>query len=320
MAVVLGIDTSNYTTSLSVVRNNIILSDIRQLLTVESGKRGLRQSEAVFKHMQNLPCLMERLKDEIKYLNIDAICVSTKPRPVNDSYMPVFKAGECFADFLGSFMNIPVYKISHQEGHIEAGLFSTGLPLKAKFITVHLSGGTCEILKVSPNESGFDIEIIGGTNDISAGQLIDRVGVFLGYDFPCGKVLDGLAINGDHRNCTIPYSCINSYMSFSGPETKAKKLIESGKEPKDVCAAVFENITLALKKTLSYCMEKYGIYDILFVGGVSSSIYIKNRLKTEYKDGRARLHFCDPIYSTDNSVGVALYCSNHLMEENYYES
>lgn len=316
MAVILGIDTSNYTSSLSVVDDDTVLSDRRQLLTVKNGMRGLQQSEAVFQHIKNLPLLMEKIKKDIDGLRIDAIGVSTKPRSLVESYMPVFKTGESFADFLSFYDNLPVVRFSHQEGHIEAGLYSTGFSPQKQFIALHLSGGTCEILKVNVKNCGFHTEIIGKTEDISAGQFIDRIGVLMGLKFPCGRELDSLALQGNYRSCYIPPSSKSGIMSFSGPETAAERLVAKGMKKEDISAAVLENITRAIIKSLKYCIEKYEVCqeerDVLFVGGVSSSVYLRSRLTEELGKDMIKLHFCKPEYSTDNSVGTALLCRKYI--------
>lgn len=97
MKVYLGIDTSAYTTSIAAVDENLsILADERILLKVEPGKRGLRQSEALFLHIKNLPQLVKKLDHQL-YENTQALAVSARPRNVANSYMPVFLAGTSLA-------------------------------------------------------------------------------------------------------------------------------------------------------------------------------------------------------------------------------
>lgn len=315
MAVILGIDTSNYTSSLSIVSGNKLISDRRKLLNVEKSKIGLRQSEAVFQHIHNLPYLMSLVKQDIKDMSIDAIGVSNKPRPVEDSYMPVFKVGESFADFLSACLNIPVFKTSHQEGHIEAGIYSTNMNVQKSFIALHLSGGTSEILKVEPKDSckpgcfGFSIQIIGGSDDLSAGQFIDRAGVSLGFDFPAGKAVDDCALEGSPLTYKLSYSTRCGNMSFSGPETAVSKLISKGAETNDISASVMECISDSIINALKWCVKEYNINDVLFAGGVSSSRYIQKHIKDELKAPQYNIHFCSPMFCTDNSVGTAFLCS-----------
>ena len=200
---ILGIDTSNYRTSVAIVdTEGCILTDERMLLKVKKGERGLRQSEALFQHVENLPNLFEKLPTD-KY-ELSAVAVSTRPRPVEGSYMPCFKAGYGFGKAVAKSMNIPFYEFSHQEGHIEAIRSNTNISQGKPFLAWHLSGGTCELLKVNKISYDFlnpedktDIEIIGGSKDISFGQVIDRVGVLLGMNFPAGEEMDNIACETD---------------------------------------------------------------------------------------------------------------------------
>ena len=187
---ILGIDTSNYTTSLAIVSDKgEILADERRALRVKAGEKGLRQSEALFQHLENLPALSGKLF-EVYRQQIKAIAVSNKPRPAPGSYMPVFLAGLRFAQVISQALGVPLYCFSHQEGHIRACLHNKDSVNYGRFLAWHLSGGTSELLLV---ENG-QIEIVGGSKDISFGQLLDRIGVVLGLGFPCGAELDDTAL------------------------------------------------------------------------------------------------------------------------------
>ncbi|MEL7655981.1 MAG: hypothetical protein AAGU75_08745, partial [Bacillota bacterium] len=77
---VLGIDTSNYTTSLALTdHKGKIVIDSRKLLTVKQGERGLRQSHALFQHMENLPEMILDLFDRTDKKQIGAIAASGRP-------------------------------------------------------------------------------------------------------------------------------------------------------------------------------------------------------------------------------------------------
>ena len=229
MDYILGIDTSNYKTSIAVVdREKHIICDLRRFLTVKQGERGLRQSDALFQHIQNLPALMEEMRTEFDG-KISAIACSFRPRPEAGSYMPVFLAGSGFARSAAAAMNIPLVGFSHQEGHMEAIRAYSSFQTVDRFLACHFSGGTCEVLDVSetdlrkdgmpkldfakdngaPAKSikkakkphpadpaervAYTMHITGGTKDISFGQVLDRVGVALGMEFPAGGHLDQMA-------------------------------------------------------------------------------------------------------------------------------
>ena len=297
---ILGIDTSNYTTSIALYDGNCIINE-RKILPVKQGFRGLRQSEALFNHVKQLPELFEKIRKQ--NLKIDGISVSTTPRNINGSYMPVFLAGESFARSLAAILHVPLYAFSHQEGHIMAGIYSSNQfdLLKSPFISVHLSGGTTEILLTEYSECRFKTDIIGKTLDISAGQLIDRVGVDLGLSFPCGKEFDALSLTSE-TSVKLPVSVKNSDINFSGAETKCKEFYNKHTNS-DICKGILECISLSLIKAINHCIEKYQIENVLLAGGVASNTILRQKLNDNIK---ATVIFATAELSTDNAVGTSI--------------
>ena len=98
----LGIDTSNYATSLAVFDTAAeeVVCDRKRFLPVKPGELGLRQSDAVFHHTAALPELLRELDAEFPLHRVDAVGVSEKPRPVEGSYMPCFLTGLAVAQGL----------------------------------------------------------------------------------------------------------------------------------------------------------------------------------------------------------------------------
>ena len=300
---VIGIDTSNYTTSVSAVdREGNILSDRRILLTVKEGERGLRQQEALFQHVNDLPVLIEGLMKDIEGYGIAGISCSDKPRPCEGSYMPCFNAGVSQARSLAAAIGCPLFMFSHQEGHVAAASKDTELEGRDDFVFFHLSGGTTEAVDLPR------YELSGKTLDISFGQLIDRAGVALGMKFPCGKELDRLALSYEGEKVRLPkIKAENGCMNLSGIESACQRLIEEDR-PVDRSAlakSLFDRIAEALVSMTCQISEKTGKKDFLFAGGVSSSIYIRNRMK-EMLPEDLRAFFGKPELCRDNAVGTAL--------------
>lgn len=309
--IILGIDTSCYTTSIAAINleNNVILNK-KNMLKVKKGDKGLRQSEGVFQHVNNLGDMFENIKEELRDFEIAAVCVSSRPRSVKGSYMPVFICGYQFAKAISSTLGIPIYETSHQEGHIEAAYSDTNISTD-KFICVHMSGGTTEILLTHKLEN-YKLEIIGGTKDISIGQLIDRIGVKLGYPFPCGLYIDNNAVNFNEPVEKLIISSKEGYMNFSGTETKIYSLIE--KHSNDyICRLALSSISDSLFKSLLYLCKKYDVENVLFVGGVSSSKYISLDLRTRLKNKNINSYWTNPEYAKDNAVGVAMIGLNRFL-------
>ena len=196
--IIMGVDTSNYTTSVALMYSDgELIANIKEPLPVKLGECGLRQSDAVFSHIKNLPKAMERATQALAGERVCAIGVSERPRNVSGSYMPCFLAGLSAATSAAASSAVPLYKFSHQCGHIMAAVYSSKAyrVLESPFLAFHLSGGTTELVRAMKSEEGFSCEIVGGTLDINAGQLIDRVGVAMGLSFPCGKELEAIAGN-----------------------------------------------------------------------------------------------------------------------------
>lgn len=304
----LGIDTSNYTTSIGVIDeyNNIIL-DLRKVLDVKKGKKGLRQQEAVFQHVNNLPKLIDSMANKIDLNKIYSISCSYGPRNIEGSYMPVFKVGKGQAIIISKLLNVKYFEFSHQEGHIGAGIINNQLKNLNKFLTLHVSGGTTELLLVSREENKMSIKIIGGTLDISVGQLIDRIGVELGLKFPCGKEMDRISKRGEKLKINIPLSIKNNtWFNLSGMENYFKGLLHnSSYNLEDILATFFAVISSNLMEIIISSSRIYGINDILITGGVSSNTIIREKLKKGLVVKNIVPYFPNVELCTDNAIGIA---------------
>jgi N6-L-threonylcarbamoyladenine synthase len=308
---ILGIDTSCYTTSIALIsETGVLCADNRILLQVKPGEKGLQQSAAVFQHVQNLPLVLGGLLTG----PLQAITASIKPRPVSGSYLPVFTVGASFGEAAAKLLKIPFLTTSHQEGHIRAGLFggAGGKPTfdndDRPFLAWHLSGGTTELLLVKPlskDSNGYDIEKIGGSSDLQVGQFIDRVGVSLGLGFPAGPALEELALTSDTER-RLPISHQELTLSFSGPAAAAERAVKSGCLGPDLARQVFNCICKGLLQVSVLAVQQYKIASVLMVGGVASSRIIREKLTAEGRKLGIRFEFGRKEFSGDNAVGVGL--------------
>lgn len=305
---ILGIDTSNYTTSVAVVsKEQQLLFDQRTVLSVAEGERGLQQSAAVFQHLQNLPELLTAALDAERG-EIRGVCYSAKPRPMEGSYMPVFRVGEGFAQTIASALGVPLFATTHQEGHIMAGLWSAGFQPTGAFLAMHLSGGTTDLLRVEPVAGGYQMETLGSSSDLHAGQFVDRIGVQLGLPFPAGPALEALARSAHTAAVTLPSSVAGYTISFSGPCSAAERQIDAGAAPAEVAFAVLRCIANSVEKVLRTAMTETGLCEIVFVGGVAANTLIRQRLneRLAHPALKGKLYYAEPQYSRDNAVGVGL--------------
>ena len=299
----IGVDTSNYTTSLALVDEDLrVLANLKRPLPVGEGERGLRQSDAVFTHTKHLPELWQELAPYLREGEIGGIGVSTRPRNLDGSYMPCFLAGVSSAASAASALGVPLYRFSHQCGHLMAALLSSEqLRLAdAPFAAYHLSGGTTELLLASPDGAGFSCEVVGGTRDISAGQLIDRVGVALGLPFPAGAELERLALTFRGKAFRRRPRVIDCRVNLSGSENLAMKLYSETGDPAAVAAFVFGHLEDALIGMTDECFAVYGKRPLVCAGGVMSACALRSLMETRYGAATA-----SPALSADNAVGIA---------------
>lgn len=303
-----GIDTSSYTTSLAVIddKHNIVL-DLRKVLKVQRGKRGLRQQEAIFQHIQNLPLLIEEMAQQIDIGKIENISCSNKPRNLKESYMPVFVVGRGQAFVLSKVLNISYNEFSHQEGHIGAVMIDGGFDDVDKFIGLHISGGTTEMLLIENKDDGFQIHIVGGTLDISAGQLIDRIGVETGLEFPSGKKMEKIAQSGAKLDLNIPINIKDSsWFNLSGMENYFNNIIKDSKyRYEDVFFTLFHTLSRFLGQIILNGCNIYNIKNVLITGGVAANGIIRKELNKQLSNKGINLYFPKIRLCTDNAVGIA---------------
>ena len=300
---VLGLDTSNYTTSAAVFDGERGRNQGR-LLEVRPGELGLRQSDALFQHVKHLPEVVEALLGEEGVGTVPAVGASTRPRAVEGSYMPCFLAGASQGQVLSQVLGVPFYAFSHQQGHLAAAAWSAGRLdlLDRPFLAWHLSGGTTELLRVEPEEDGVAVqaEILGGTSDISAGQLIDRTGVLLGLSFPAGKGVEKLSRQAQKREY-YKVKVNGLTFSLSGMENKVRQMVQRGEEPAEIAWFAQETVCRVVQACTKAAMEEYPGLPVLCSGGVASN----GRLKELLRQNCGAL-FAQPQFSTDNAMGTAV--------------
>lgn len=314
-ACVVAFDTSNYTTSAAVcTMDGRIVANLKAPLSVAAGQRGLRQSDAVFAHTKNLPSLTDALAEAIKGLEVVAVGVSSTPRVAEDSYMPCFLCGVAAAHSFAAARSLPVYTTAHQNGHIMAALYSCGESqklMKGRFLAFHVSGGTTEALLVTPSCTGeLEIELVGATRDINAGQAIDRAGVMMGLSFPCGRELEMLAADYDGKIEKRKISVSDGSCDLSGVENIARGLYSESGDRAAVAAFVFDFIGRTIGEMTAQLLQKYGDMPVLYAGGVMS-----NKLMRATLCAVSDAYFCEPEFSADNAAGVALITREKILSQ-----
>lgn len=309
----LGIDTSNYKTSVAIVdQHGEIIFNFQKYLDVKEGKRGLRQSEAFFQHVQTLPSIIEEALSDMKITGrIAAVSASSRPRPIEGSYMPVFTAGTGAGKIISASLGVPYFEFSHQEGHIEAIKYFSCLNNTLPIICFHFSGGTSEAIFIGEDSNSY--KIIGGTKDISYGQVLDRIGVAMGLQFPCGEAMDNMAINSQgHRHLLTKIKVNDGFVNLSGLETQCQKLV-GDIPPMEIADNLFSELSKSIMEMTLQLSRKYNIKDFIYAGGVSCSQFMRNYLVENLcKD--LNIVFGKPALSSDNAIGIALLGGKNIWQ------
>lgn len=302
--IVIGIDTSNYTTSVAIMQaDGELLANLKLPLPVKSGECGLRQSDAVFAHIKNIPTLMESAREFIGGKRTLAVGVSARPRNIEGSYMPCFLSGVAVAEGIASALCVPLFKYSHQCGHMMAAIYSSGREdflSGDEFCAFHISGGTTEMLKVKYSSNAFITNLIGGTLDLNAGQLIDRVGVYMDLPFPAGAHMEKLAFGYSEKIPKKRFKISDFKINLSGIENFAKKMYDETSDKEKTSAFVFNHIADSLIELSKEYEDKFGKSSFLFAGGVMSNQIIRRKIEAEFDAA-----FAEPAFSADNAVGIA---------------
>ena len=312
--VVLAIDTSNYTTSVAIMTvEGKLLANLKSPLRVKEGERGLRQSDAVFAHVVNIPDLMREAGEILRNCEIVAVGVSATPRNVEGSYMPCFLSGVASAESVAVTLGVPLYRFSHQCGHIMAAVYSSGNSelLSTDFGAFHISGGTTELVRVTPSEHGFNTVLLGGTADLNAGQVIDRIGVYLGMKFPAGPALEAEALKNTKMIPKKKVSSKGMTVNLSGLENMAIKLYRETEDIPLTAAFVFDYIGKSISAMLEAYTKQYGNSKVVCAGGVMCNSIIKNMLSERFD-----VCFAEPAMSADNAVGIAALTRRAYKSEN----
>jgi N6-L-threonylcarbamoyladenine synthase len=215
--------------------------------------------------------------------------------------------GYSHAKLLADALCVPLVECSHQQGHVAASLWSAGRMdlMDSAHLAWHLSGGTTELLLVEPEDKSVKCTRIGGTSDISAGQLIDRTGQLLGLPFPSGKHLDSLWQNAENKDL-FRVKCPECTFSLSGVQNKVNQYFEKSNSKSETAAYALRCICYAVSTATQNAMKLYPGLPVVFSGGVASNAMLRQVMSP------CNPIFSDPQYSRDNAMGVAVLTYRYL--------
>ena len=308
---ILAIETSCDDTSIAIMRNNAVLSNIVSSQQIHELFGGVVPELASREHDKLIvPVLREALnKSKISLNQIDVIAYTRGP-----GLLGSLLVGSSFAKSLSLSLNIPLIEINHMHAHILSIYIEDNIDKpKFPFIALTVSGGHTQLVLV---ESPIKFTEIGTTLDDAAGEAFDKSGKILGLDYPAGPTIDKLAKKGDPKRFVFTKPKVKGLnFSFSGLKTNFKNFINSKSEEfiknniNHLCASLQHTIIEILIEKILNAQKIHVINDFVVCGGVSANSYLRQKL-LDLKDSHdIKSYLPNVCYSTDNAamIGVNAY-------------
>ncbi len=295
-AIVLGIESTAHTFGVGVVNESEVIADIRYKYEPEKG--GIHPREAALYFMSVGPkAILEALKTaKVNARDLAGIAIALGP-----GLGPCLRVGATYARAMAVYLSKSLIPVNHAVAHIEIGKLITNVkdPL-----VVYLSGGNTLIAAF--NEGRY--RIFGETLDIALGNFMDtfvrEIGLAPPYVISGVHQLDICAEKG-RKLIDLPYVVKGQDVSFSGLLTAALKAVKKGHAIEDVCYTVREIAYSAIVEVSERALAHTGKKEVLVVGGVAASKYLKEKFEVMAKLRNTELAIVPPKYAVDNGAMIA---------------
>lgn len=312
--IILGIESSCDDTSASVIKNNLLLSNVIANQTVHEQWGGVIPELASRAHQQNIvPVIDKALKDaNVTIEQIDAVAFTRGP-----GLLGSLLVGVSFAKGLAIAKKIPMIDVNHLYGHILVHFIQeSGKEHKSPkfpFLTLLVSGGHTQIVLV---KDFLDMEVIGSTIDDAAGEAFDKCAKVMDLPYPGGPVVDRLAAEGNPAAFKFAKPSVDGYnYSFSGLKTsflyflrdrvkEDDNFIENNKA--DLCASLQSTIIDILMKKLIKASKDLGINQIAIGGGVSANSGLRDAIRNTGESRGWEVYIPEFKFTTDNAAMIAM--------------
>lgn len=307
---ILAIETSCDETSVAIIKNNQILSNIiSSQINLHRKYGGVVPELAARAHSENISyVLSSALKDaKIELGEIDYVAYTSTPGLVSCLHV-----GKVVADTIATYLAKPLIACNHLSGHIYASLIDNQWDFPVLGLLV--SGGHTQLVCLKEH---LDFEVLGQTLDDAVGECYDKIARMLGLPYPGGPEIDKLAKTGqDTYQLPLPKNDKTLDFSFSGLKSAAAKVIQQEKEKLNIA-----NFSCSLQKTivkilinkLTLAIDKYQPKTVVLAGGVSANSELRAtflHLKEKYQ----AVNFIVPKleYCTDNAAMIGILASYQI--------
>jgi N6-L-threonylcarbamoyladenine synthase len=322
MAIVLAIETSCDETSVAIVKNRHVLSNVvASQIKTHAQYGGVVPEVASRQHVEMVNRLIAQAMAEagLDWGAIDAIGGTCAPGLIG-----ALLVGLTAAKTLAMLYDKPFIGVHHLEGHIYASYLSNP-ELQPPFLCLLVSGGHTSLIQV---RACGDYGILGQTRDDAAGEAFDKVARLLGLGYPGGPLIDQLAAQGNAQSfplpegqISMPGGGIHPYdSSFSGLKTAmlrlTQKLAATGVAlPVADLAASFQwTVAKALTKRAIACALDHGLTTIAVGGGVAANRGLRSELQVAATKHGLTVLFPPMKYCTDNAAMIACAAAEHFAQ------
>ena len=320
MATILAIETSCDETSVAIVKNRQVLSNIvRSQVKIHSLYGGVVPEVASRQHLETInQAIAQGFKEaNLDWNDIDGVASTCAPGLVG-----ALLVGMTAAKTLAIVRDKPFIGVHHLEGHIYASYLTTS-DLEPPFLCLLVSGGHTSLIYVK--DCG-DYQTLGKTRDDAAGEAFDKIARLLKLGYPGGPIIDKLAAKGDKSAFSLPEGKISlpeggyhAYdSSFSGLKTAVLRLVQKLEQEgqnlvvENIAASFQETVAKGLTKRAIACALDYGLNTITVGGGVAANSGLRQHLSQTGATHNLRVLFPPLKFCTDNAAMIGCAAADHL--------
>ncbi len=299
MVKILGIESTAHTIGVGVAVDGkpYILANERAIYTPEKG--GIHPRESSRYLAEKAPEVLSRAlrAASTSIEDLDAIAVALGP-----GLGPSLRVGATLARALSLRYGKPLVPVNHGVAHIEIGLITTGA---RDPVVVYLSGGNTAVIS---HHSGR-YRVFGETLDIALGNLLDTFAREAGLGPPYVvngiHVVDRCAERGSRFIEDLPYIVKGQDLSFAGLLTASLRELKKGAALDDICLSLREIAYSMVVEVMERCVSHTRKREILVVGGVAASPYLREKMVWAAGHHGAELYVVPPEYAGDNGAMIA---------------
>ncbi len=319
--ITLGIETSCDETSVGIIENDKILTNL--IYTQEQHKKfgGVVPEIASRAHLQNLlPLVKQALKESnLTLKEIDLITATAGPGLIG-----ALIVGYCFGKSLSFSLGKKFIPVNHVYAHLYSIFLSAQKP-DFPLIALLVSGGNTALYFI---KDFYDMELLGATVDDAAGEAFDKVGKLLGLNYPAGSEIEKLASLGDDTFENFPVAKLEEKynFSFSGLKTSVLRFIKKhytddldAESKRNVAASFQRAIAEALVQKVELACDELKISNAVLVGGVAANSYLRNKMSERLRLKNCTLFSPELNLCMDNGAMIA-FAGLKSFETNSYKT